>query len=351
MNSKERVLAALSHQPSDRIPLTMVHGYIVPEMERRLKEHYYLYGVETLHPFFKLDTQWIEPVYVGPPLGVDQEGNRLGIWGTPEYIQTYSERFRRPLAEITSVAEVEAYPWPQIEWFDFSTIPQMANLYRDYAVICPRRWSPVFDRIAELMGFETFLINLITQPKVIEALVEKITDWNCQMWQRVLDAAPGMIDICYTGEDPAGQLNLLIRPELWRRYFKPAYARLFEIAHSRGAYVMFHICGNATPILPDLIEIGMDILMPVQVSAKDMDPARLKREYGREITFWGGVDTQHLLPNGTPDQVRREVRRLIDILGEGGGFVLASTHNLTADIPIENIWAMYDEAARYYPFV
>lgn len=350
MNSKERVLAALDHQTTDRVPIALAHGYWSPDLDQPLREYFYLRGTDTLYAFFHMDAYWVEPVYCGPEFGFDPAGHRMGIFGTPENSNTYSQEFPRPLASANSVAEVEAYPWPRIEWFDFSTVAHFAGLYRDYAIVSPRRWSPTFDQIADLMGFETAMMSLVTQPKVIEAMVEKITDWNCAMWEHVLEAAPGEIDICYVGDDPAGQLDLLISPRLWRRFFKPAFARLFQIAKSHQARVMFHICGNATSIIPDLIDIGMDILCPVQVSAKDMDPAHLKREYGRDISFWGGVDTQHVLPEGTPEQVRGEVRRLIDTFGEGGGYILSSAHNLTSDVPAANILAMYDEAARYYPF-
>ena len=133
---------------------------------------------------------------------------------------------------------------------------------------------------------------------------------------------------------------MLFSPEDWRRYFKPALARLFNTAKSRGVRVMYHICGSPIAIIPDLIDIGMDILMPLQLGTKDMDPTFLKREFGKDITFWGGVDTQHLLPYGTPDEVRAEVRRLIDILGQDGGYVLASSHDLLGDVPVQNIVAM-----------
>jgi uroporphyrinogen decarboxylase len=350
MKPKERVLAALNHQTTDRVPIALCSGYWDANLEQGLKEYFYLRGTDTLHAFFGIDAYWVEPVYRGPAFDLDDSGHRLGIYGTPEYSQTYSQALARPLAAVTSVAEIEAYPWPQIDHFDFSTVTHFANLYRDYAIVSPRRWSPTFDQIADLTGFETAMMYLVTQPKIVEAMVEAITHWNCIMWEHVLDAAPGLIDICYVGDDPAGQLDMLISPKLWRRFFKPAFRRLFSVAKARGVKVMFHMCGNATAIIPDLIEIGVDVLMPVQVSAQGMEPLRLKQAYGKDISFWGAIDTQHVLPESTPQQVRAEVRRMIDVLGKDGGYILSSSHNLTSDIPIENIWAMYDEAARYYPY-
>jgi len=350
MNSKERVLNALTHKITDRIPIALIHGYWMSDVEQILKEYYYLRGGDTLDAIFNFDTRGVEPSYRGPVFDLDGKGHRLGIFRTPENSYTYSEEFYRPFTDLTSIAEIEAYPWPKIEYFDFSTVKYFTDLYKNYAIISPRRWSPIFCQIADFMGFESAMMCLYTNPKIIEALVEKITDWNCIMWAHILDAVPGQIDICYVGDDPAGQQAMMIDPKLWRRFFKNAFARLFNLAKSRNVQVMFHICGNANAIIPDLIEIGMDILMPVQVAAQGMDPVILKREYGADISFFGGMDTQNVLPNSTPEQVRAEVRRLIDIFGKDGGYIFSSSHNLNSDIPVENIIAMYEEAAVYYPF-
>jgi uroporphyrinogen decarboxylase len=348
MNSKERVLNALKHKPTDRIPNALVHGYWLPEVEKSLKEYFYIRSCDTLHALFNIDSYWVEPVYKGPAFKPDGVGHLQGIWGTPEYTNTYSEVFPRPFANTSSLDEIESYPWPSIDWFDFSSVKHFSDLYKDYAVVSPRRWSPSFCQIADLMGFETALMNLVTNQKLIEALVEKITDWNIAMWEHIFDAAPGQIDIAYVGDDPAGQSGMMFSPEIWREIFKPAFARLFKVAKTRGIHVMFHICGNARPIIPDLIDIGMDILMPLQVTAMDMSPEVLKREYGTDISFWGGVYTQYLLPSKSPKEVRTEVRKMIDILGKDGGYILSSSHNLDSDVPPENIAAMYDEASNYY---
>lgn len=349
MNSKQRVLTALEHRPTDRIPIALLHANWEDPTAAKLRQHFYLRQTETLSSIFKFDTRAVEPFYVGPTFKRDEEGNLLGIWSTPEDSMTFTEELGRPLKNATSVAEVESYPWPKTEWFDFSTVKAQADLYKDYAIIGPRRWSPIFSMMADLCGFETALVNLLTQPKITEALVEKITDFRCAMVANTLDAAPGQIDIAFTGDDTAGQLGMLFSPDTWRRFFKPALARLFDTAKSRGVRVMYHICGSPIKIIPDLIDIGMDILMPVQLGAKGMDASFLKREYGKDITFWGGVDTQHLMPFATPEEVRIEVRRLIDILGPDGGYVLASSHDLLEDVPVPNILALYQEAVNYYP--
>jgi len=350
VKSKERILAALNHQTTDRIPISNCHGFWNQEILQSLKTRYKIRGDNTLESILNLDVKWVEPVYCGPDLGFDDQGHPLGIWGYREGLETYTETYPRPLKDVNSIQQIEIYQWPRCDWFDFSTIPGLAKLYRDYAVAAPIIWSPIFSRISSLLGFETALIYLHTEPVLIEAMVEKITEYNCEFYANILDAAPGLIDILFIGDDPAGQERMLMNPDIWRRFFKPSLKKVFEIAKSRDVLVMYHICGNCREIIPDLIDIGMDILMPLQISARDMDPVELKEQYGRDISFWGGVDVQNFLPNATPDQVRTEVRRLIDILGNDGGYVLSSSHNLLEDIPIDNILAMFDEANLYYPY-
>jgi len=350
MNSKERVLAALNHQITDRIPISRCHGFWTPETRQALMTRFKLRREETLDALLKFDVQWLEPVYRGPDLGQGNEGRPTSIWGLAEGVYTYSEQFPRPLANIQTVNQIESYHWPKVDWFDFSTVNRCANQFREYALAAPVSWSPIFSRIADLCGFESALMLLHTNPIFIEAMVEKITEFNCSFYSNLLDAASGLIDILLVGDDPAGQDRMLMKPDIWRRYFKPSLKRIFEIAKSRGVLVMYHICGNCRVIIPDLIEIGMDILMPLQISAKEMDPVELKQEFGRDISFWGGVDVQQFLPNANPEQVRQEVRRLIDILGKDGGYVLSSSHNLLPDVPLDNILAMYDEAINYHPF-
>ena len=350
MNSKERVLTALQHHTTDRIPVARCHGFWLQETRQALMNRFKLRGEETLDALLNFDVQWLEAIYRGPDLGQDDQGRNLSIWGLPEGVYTYSQQMYRPLAGIQTVSQVANYPWPKVEWFDFSYVRTCAMRYQDYAVAAPRSWSPIFSRIADLCGFETALIFLQTQPALIEAMVEKITEFNCEFYARLLDAAPGLIHILLVGDDPAGQDRMLMNPGVWRKYFKPSLQRIFAIAKARGVMTMYHVCGNCRAIIPDLIEIGMDILMPLQISAMEMHPGELKREFGQEISFWGGVDVQHFLPNASPAEVRAEVRRLIDILGEEGGYVLSSSHNLLGDIPVDNILAMYDEAVHYYPY-
>jgi uroporphyrinogen decarboxylase len=345
-NSKERVLTALKHQTPDRVPAARCHGFWESDVRQALFTHFKVRNEETLDVLLNLDVKWVEPFYRGPDMGYDKDNRKIGIWGMAEGEGTYSEKFHRPLGQASTVQEVEDHPWPKVEWFDFSLVKTSAELVQEFAVVAPPAWSPIFSRISGLCGFETALMMLHTAPTLIEAMVERITAFNVEFYSELLDAGKGLIDILIVGDDPAGQDRMLMNPDLWRRFFKPSLKSIFEVAKSRGVYVMYHICGNCREILPDLIEIGLDILNPLQISARDMDPIELKNEFGKDLSFWGGVDVQSFLPTATPDEVRHEVRRLIDILGKDGGYVLSSSHNLLIDVSVENIIAMYDVAVR-----
>jgi uroporphyrinogen decarboxylase len=153
------------------------------------------------------------------------------------------------------------------------------------------------------------------------------------------------LDWLWAGDDVASQRSLLMSPDAWRRQIKPHLARVFEVGKRHGLWVAYHCCGALRPIVPDLIEIGLDVLNPVQCNCPGMDPLELKLQFGRELSFMGGVDTQGVLPNGTVDEVRRATRRLIDgMTAGGGGYVLAASHTVPPETPVENIFAMYAEA-------
>jgi uroporphyrinogen decarboxylase len=159
----------------------------------------------------------------------------------------------------------------------------------------------------------------------------------------------GIADFIGFGDDFASQQSMLIDPKKWREIFLPQWRRLYAIAHGQGFKVIMHSCGAVRPVLRDLIEAGIDVLQVMQINASGMDPAELKKEFGNSISFYGGVDTQELLPHGTPARVRQEVRRLIDIVGKGGRYILSSWHFLMDDVPVDNALALYDEARLYHP--
>jgi uroporphyrinogen decarboxylase len=348
MKPRDRVLAALDHRVTDRVPVDLTHGQIFPELEDKLRLHYEVRDTEAVRIALGIDLRWVRPIYLRPEGPAPKAAGPLLNWfGATDGLLTYDDDLGvRPLAEVSSVAEVERFPWPSADCFDYSAIATLARTYQDYAIIAPAWWSPLFCRISELCGMERALMMLVQEPALVEAMVEHITDFYLEFYRRSLDAAPGQIDIAFTGDDLSGQQGLLFSRETFRRFFKRALAKIFEVIKGRGVRVMFHICGAVEELIPDLLEIGMDILNPLQFSAAGMDPQRLKAEYGRQLSFYGGIDIQRTLPYGTTEQVRAEARERIEVLGRGGGYILGPAHSLMDDVPVANVLAMYDEARR-----
>jgi uroporphyrinogen decarboxylase len=179
--------------------------------------------------------------------------------------------------------------------------------------------------------------------------MSKVMEIKMAYWDRALDLLEDNVDVVHEADDFAGQYKMLISPDAYRRIVKPLHKELFDFIHARTkAKLFFHSCGSIRPVIPDLIEIGVDILNPIQVSATGMDSAELKKEYGDDVVFWGGgVDTQRVLGDGTQEEVRAETKRRISDLAPGGGFVFAAVHNIQGNVPPENIMAMWETLQEY----
>ncbi len=199
-----------------------------------------------------------------------------------------------------------------------------------------------------LCRFDQFLVDLAENRRKAESLLDKLVEMHLANLEKVLDAVEGYVEVVQMGDDLGAQLATVISPRLYREVFKPRQKVLFErVRRRRGIHLFLHSCGSIVDILPDLIEAGVEILNPVQTSARGMDPAFLKREYGRDLTFWGGgCDTQHVLPEGTPVEVGRHVAERVATLSPGGGFVFCQVHNILPNVPPENIAAMYQAVKK-----
>jgi uroporphyrinogen decarboxylase len=194
-----------------------------------------------------------------------------------------------------------------------------------------------------LRGMEETLIDLAAEPELADAMLGRCADFAVELAEAACDRFP--LDWLWTGDDVASQTALMMSPATWRRLVKPHLARVFEVGKRHGLWVAYHCCGALRPIIGDLIELGLDVLNPVQGACPGMDPLELKREFGRDLAFMGGVDTQELLPHGTAAEVRRETCRLIDgMTAGGGGYILAAAHTLPPETPPDNVFAMYEAA-------
>ncbi len=375
MTSHDRVMCALNHEEPDRVPIffgTSGVTTLLASAYDRLKAYLGIQGEtkvfwralqyalldETVMVRFHSDGR---PLIPGPaPGSPDRElpnDSFIDGWGitwqrTPG--NHYYEIVQPPLKH-APLTDIDTYLWPDLA--NPSRFMGLREKAREihaagYAVVALSGVSP-FEYCYMLRGVEQWLSDLAADPDFARALMRKVTDVQCAAAIRLLEEAGDEIDVIITGDDLGSQHAPLISPKMYRRLIKPYHAELFEaIKHRTKAKIFYHSDGNVYPLLGDLIEIGVDILNPVQVSAGDMaDTARLKREFGRHLSFCGAVDTQDVLPHGTPDDVRREVRQRIHDLAPGGGYVLASVHCIQPDVPPQNIVAMFDEAfiAGQYP--
>jgi uroporphyrinogen decarboxylase len=258
--------------------------------------------------------------------------------------------------DVDSVADVGSLRWPEPDVASDEWDRKLSSLAVSAEDIHRRGFAAVLDfGVAPLtmtqliLGFENSCVYLLWKPEVIEAIMEKVIEIYMRQAEAVFRATGSLVDAVYAFADDLGTQNSLwLSPEHYRRIVKPYHRRIVEfIRRCTASKIIFHSCGAVYPFIPDLLEIGIDVLNPVQVSAGGMDPLRLKREFGNDLVFWGGIDTQHVLPHGSPEEVRAEVRRRIDALSGSGGYVLAPVHNIQPDVSAENVWAMVCEAKRY----
>jgi len=254
-----------------------------------------------------------------------------------------------PLTQATRIEEIHAYPgWPDMtDPYRVSAAAENARRLNDedqYALIgTPWLLFPL-ERAFAMQGMDTFLLNLAENPDFAEELLKKIAGCCKTLMGKFLEATGEHLDIIKIGDDLGTQESLLMSPRMYRQILKPIHADFIQFIKQRTqAKIFFHTDGDVFNLIPDLIEIGVDILNPIQTSAGKMsDLAELKRRYGQNLVFCGAVDTHHLLPFGTPEAVRDEVRRVIEILGPGGGYMLSSVHTIMSEVPVENVLAMVD---------
>jgi uroporphyrinogen decarboxylase len=341
MNHRQRVLAAIHHEMPDRVPVDAIKIENTAAIASWLE-----IAEESVYERLGIDGRVIAAErYTGelPERG----GVPLSLWGA-ESGEDYGTTHFYPLAAATSAAEVERYPWPDANRFDFAEMqPSLQAETGEYALRGPY-WvsAPLFSTACNLFGMEEAMCKMLLEPAVFEACVEQVFRFSTTYVERFLAAAGAKLDILYLADDFASQRGLMMKPALWRKFLKPRYARLFALGKRLGLPIWYHSCGDITAVLPDLIEIGMDVWETVELHTLPITPEELKREYGAHITFFGGVNTQSL-PFKSPDEVADEVRRCIDVLGKDGGYICGPDHHIKPDVSPANALALFDTARAY----
>ncbi|MCL2813831.1 MAG: hypothetical protein FWD23_04450 [Oscillospiraceae bacterium] len=337
MNYRERILAAINHELPDHVP---AHVIVIDDIAPFLS-HLGFDDWETLYDYLGIGMRQTGAGYSNTKPGV----NHFGTSGGGSDYSTST--FEIPFAGVESTDEIEKYDWPKAENCVFDHIPPFLEKYRGKYATMINGWNPIFCQVLDLFGMENALTRICLEPEFIEAAVSHIEDFYLEFYKRLFKAADKKADIFNIGDDFATQRGMLISPAQWRRYFKPKYKKIFALAKSHGLYVWFHSCGAISEVLPDLVDIGIDVWETVQVHLSGNEPEKIKRNFGRDITFSGGINTQSTLPYGTPGQIRAEVRERIEILGKGGGYICAPDHHIKTDVPVENALAMFDEIKNF----
>jgi len=342
MNSKQRVHAALRREPVDRIPVFMWFHPETAVLLGRLLE----IPAEQVDVALGNDVRqaWVNNNYAMEGIVHERDGeSHVDFWGIRWVKQgPYNQIAHFPLRE-ASAEELRRYRFPvdHVEELLAQMEPVVAAEERMF-IGCDV--SPnVFEMYWRLRGMEQAMLDIVADPELAEEMLGRCGDFAVQLSRAACRRFP--LDWLWTGDDVASQRSLLLSPQTWRRLVKPHLGRSFDVGKSHGLPVAYHCCGALRPIIPDLVEMGLDVLNPVQCNCPGMDPVELKREFGRHLTFMGGVDTQGVLPEGTVDQVRRATRELVDAMtADGGGYILAASHTIPPETPAENIFAMYAEA-------
>jgi len=379
MTPRERMMLALNHQVPDRVPIdlggfqTGIHkrAYAALLEHLRLRE-----PIATLDPVqqlakpsemilqrFRVDTRYITahaPASFKGGIVQNQRGGKLWhdlkdefgiVWSMPDDQQLYMDITHHPLADAT-VADLDDYPFPVgNDPTRFTGVREQAQRLRDETdyVICTGIGGVVYEFCWYLRGLETWFMDLVQDPSFCEALLDRMLRYWTDFYSGFMAAVGDLVDVVMVGDDLAGQQGPLFNPVTYRRLIKPRQKKLVQHVRSlTRAKIWYHTCGSCAEYIPDLIDNGVDIINPVQIGVRGMEPAELKARYGDRIVFWGGgIDAQHVLPFATVGELREHVRRNMAAFMPGGGYVFNNVHNVQHGVPPANVVALFDAAYEF----
>ena len=380
MTPRERILATLDHREPDRVPfdlgscqVTGIHVVAyqnlrqalgLPEVEVELCDAVQRLAAidDDLGRRLNIDTRGLYPLNSHNWKITEEDAGEYWAyhdeWGIthhrPKQDGLYFSVVNVPLPRTDlSADDIRNFSWPEVGHPErLAGLREQAAQYRadGYAVVLKDAFAGIFEFAQRIVGMENLLMMMITNEKASCALFDKLLELKLNYWRTVLTELGDLVDIVTYADDYGTQESQIISPDMFRRLIKPRVKMLFEtfIKSAPHAKRFFHSDGNVRPLIPDFIEIGVQILNPIHIRAKNMEPAGLKRDFGRDLVFWGGgVDTQGILPYGTAREVEEDVRRNIEAMAPGGGYVFNTIHNIQADVPPENIIAMWNVLQEY----
>jgi uroporphyrinogen decarboxylase len=366
---QERVRKALSFRKPDRTPRDFA---AVPEIWKGLAEHFGTGDRGVILGRLGVDCRIVSyDSFCRPPEGtqaavdmeasqerssvggmwrrVEPDGSTLDIWGarrkkTANAYGHLDQLVSYPLESARSIEDLKRHPWPVPDWWDFSGLRRsIENLNAAAGYSIRYRVGSVFETAWSLVNLEKFLVDLVMDPERPVYVMERIAEVHLSNLLTVLETAGDLIDIVYFYDDLASQDSLLMSPDMYDRFIRPFHEKIIGLAKRFGKHAMMHSCGAVYPLIPRFIDMGLDILNPVQPAARDMAPEKLAAEFGGRLVFHGGIDVQKFLPSATPDEVKAKVGETCRILGENGGYIMSGSHHLQADTPVENVLAMYSD--------
>ena len=376
LSHRERVIRALSHQEVDRVPFELgstANSSIHIEEYQKLKAYFGVEAEDTIihkmmqiaavhEPILQALDIDVRGVFPGSPdskpdipVGDDGYQDAFGVVRRKPPGSHYYDLVKCPLAGPITIQDIVNFPWPDPSDPGFTRGIRERLLYlrenTDYAIVLQLP-SAVVHTTQYLRGFEDWFLDLAGDEKLDGALFDAAVEYNSAVAEEILKVGGDLADVVATADDMGSQNGPLVSPEMYRRLLKPHDKKYFDtIKKYTKAFIHLHSCGSIYKLLNDFIEIGVDVINPVQVAAKNMDSSILGPEFGDRLSFWGGIDSQHVLPFGTAEDVKAEVKRRIKDFAPGGGYILGAVHNIQVGVPVENIIAMYDAGKEYgrYP--
>lgn len=343
MTSRDRVLAAFAHEEPDRVPIWCGMS---AEFEAKASAALGL-DHEGLLLRFGDDFRRVFPRYAGPEVPLSPGAHSRTVFGIERAGLGYGHPTTHPLAQ-ADLQQVHDYDWPDPGWMDVSHIRDEALAWgRQYAIL-GGDWSPFWHDAIDLLGMERLCMGMYDEPEVVDAVMGHLVGYYHEVSRRIFDAAGDAIDVFFIGNDLGGQNGPLLSPAQYRRFLMPHLKRLVDLGHDYGLKVQMHCCGGWAPLLPAMVETGLDALHAVQPSCAGMDLRELKSRYGRQMVFNGAIDSHHVLIKGTPETVRQATREVLATMMPGGGYVAGASHDsILEETPVENVLAMFDAVREF----
>jgi len=344
VTSRERVLAAFNHVEPDRVPRWCGAS---PEFLANARRQLNLPDDENFFVRIGDDFRRVFTRYVGPEFPLATGSVYRTIFGIQRAGHGYGQPLSHPLANAT-LKEVHDYPWPDPKWQDVSHVRADALKWNRQYAILGGDWSPFWHDAIDLLGMENMYLKMYDEPELVDALLQHIVDYYFEVSRRTFAAASNAIDIFFIGNDFGGQTGPLLSSAQFDRFMMPHLKRLIDLGHQYRLKVQLHCCGGYEPLIPAMIQSGLDALHAVQPCCGGMDLAKLKADYGNKILFNGAIDSHHVLINGTPESVHERTREVLAIMAPGGGYVAGASHDyILEETPVENVVAMFDAVAEF----